>query len=503
LLGQFRIFKGLRGLSAGVAALALGPASGFPASADECQCSNGNGSQWDAPYSVERLSNSEVRLKSADVNGRYSVQLTSLDAESDLQSGSLMAGETRRKSIALDANAKLGSQVSTEVHADTTEVRRDPGDSLRNLQTMGDSGTGSRALSNYRMATHLFNDRVFFSSSRQASTWTPLGEYGGDTRGLSEQFRFKALLLKSDLLKFSVDGAASRVDPNYWELTAKPSSDDLLARNRTTHQIRSNLNVSRFALSLLRRDSATLVADHAGDFKPRQTEWGSIASVGLSDLRSGSGSYIGDHVLFLLPDSIWASQNTGTLQTGPSAAAQTNIEKFTIGATRGWDTGDAFASYWRSAVGSGQPLTNAGYWGGHGLDVGGNLYFGTWLLYCDVSFYSADSVAPWSTTAESNVNGSLLVTWKPLYGPSLTAGLASYRYVYSMFDYGGFDVSNLERYELVADFSKMASAQLDWDIRFKLLASYRSDTHESQWHYTSYEDGLGRMFMGFRFDLPL
>src|SRR4029077_6302958 len=106
--------------------------------------------------------------------------------------------------------------------------------------------SGGRALSEFRIVTHFFNDRVSFSSSRDASTLVPFQEYRPPTRGFPEQFRFNSVLLKSDFVKFSIDGASSAVGPNYWGLTNAPATDSLLARNRETQQFRSNLNVGRF-----------------------------------------------------------------------------------------------------------------------------------------------------------------------------------------------------------------------------------------------------------------
>jgi len=209
-------------------------------------------------------------------------------------------------------------------------------------------------------------------------------------------------------------------------------------------------------------------------------------------------------VLSLAPDTIWVSSNHGSLETGiASAALPAGTQKFTTGATRGWSTGDAFVSYWQSSVGMNASSIDVGQWSGRGLDAGGNLYFGKWLIYGSVSVYSDDNRGPWSSTAENSVSGSLLLTWNPTGGPSLTAGVMSYRYGYSMLDYGGFYGSDLQRFELAADFSRVASARLDWDIGLKFLASYRTDVHESQWGNARSGDGLGKVFVGLRLGLPL
>src|SRR5262249_39959286 len=146
---------------------------------------------------------------------------------------------------------------------------------------------------------------------------------------------------------------------------------------------------------------------------------------------------------------VWVSRNEGTLATAFSLPV-VPLEKITAGATRNWSAGDVTVSYWQSAIGSSQ-LAEANYWNGHGLDAGGNLYFGKWLIYGGVSLYSAGDIASLSRTAETSLTGSFLVTWKPDWGPSLTAGLSSYRYGYTTFEYDSFTGNALERYEFAAD----------------------------------------------------
>src|SRR5437868_4764459 len=97
------------------------------AAPNDCGCTVSSTSLWQA----QRTANSEVRIKSAGVNGSYSLRLAGSNAQSDL-SQSLKPGETRHKSVAVDADARLGALIHTELHANVTQIERDPGDSLRN-----------------------------------------------------------------------------------------------------------------------------------------------------------------------------------------------------------------------------------------------------------------------------------------------------------------------------------------------------------------------------------
>lgn len=486
-------------------AVGLSPLAVPVARADECFCLfDPTAQQFQVPYEIERLKNSGFKLVSRASENGYSFRLANSSANSDQPSQSLADGEVWRNSVDLDVTANFGTYVKTELHTNFTEAWRDPGSSLRNLQVLGEDGNGSRALSDFQFTTKFLDDRVMLSSSRQASTWMPAMNDRSEMRGVAENFRFKVAILDYKSVQLSVDGVSNRIDPDYWELTKTPTSDPLQAKNRATRQLRSSLHLGRFGLNVLTRESSVLVTENESDFHPRQTEMGATASVGLADLRNDNRRSWEDPLLFWVPDTVWIGRNQGSLQSeSPHTAAASTVENFSAGATRAWGIGDISFGYWQSAI-EASPLASASSsWGGHGFDLGGNLYFSNWLVYGNVSLYSADSMAAWNAMTEDSISGSLLVKWNPAYGPALSAGVTYYGYGLNMLDYEGLEGNNLWRYELALDFSRMATASLNRDLQLKLFTSFRSNALQSQWANARYGDATGSVFMGFRFGLPL
>jgi hypothetical protein len=215
----------------------------------------------------------------------------------------------------------------------------------------------------------------------------------------------------------------------------------------------------------------------------------------LSDLRKGP-------LLYLLPDSVWVSTNRGSvLQGDPQAYEVRPLEKSSVGMTRAWGYGSVNMSYWQSAVDA--PSIADERWRSHGMDVGGTLGSGRLAMSGNLSFYTADTMAALNNSAESNVNGSVFLTYSRAAWPKLSAGVTNYEYQSAFFNYGGLEQSSLMRYELGVDSTPLLSAWRDPGAQLKFIASYQDNSSRSQWVRSDTASDLQNVFFGFKFTRSL
>jgi hypothetical protein len=171
--------------------------------------------------------------------------------------------------------------------------------------------------------------------------------------------------------------------------------------------------------------------------------------------------------------------------------------------TRSWDSGSVNLSYWRSAVEGPASVPQEVQWRGRGMDVGGTLNSGRLSASGNLSFYTADNLAASNNTAESNVNGSLFLTYSRAAWPKLSAGVTNYAYHAAFFDYGGLEQSSLMRYEFGIDSTPLLSAWADPKAQLKFIASYQDSTTRSQWSQTDTAASTGNVFLGLKFTRSL
>jgi hypothetical protein len=215
--------------------------------------------------------------------------------------------------------------------------------------------------------------------------------------------------------------------------------------------------------------------------------------LGLSDLRQGGP------LSYLLPDSVWVSTTRGSAGRGdPTASELRPLEKSAIGMTRTWQSASVNLSYWRSVVTDPSSVVEQSQWQGRGMDVGGTVKSGPLSVSGNLSLYTADNVAAWNNTAESNVNGSLYLTFSPAAWPKFSAGVTNYAYQGSFLDYSGREENSLMRYELAVDTSSLLSAWSAPGAQLKFIASYQGNSAHSQWAQTNSLKGSSDVFLGFR-----
>jgi hypothetical protein len=178
------------------------------------------------------------------------------------------------------------------------------------------------------------------------------------------------------------------------------------------------------------------------------------------------------------------------------------MEKSAIGMTRSWNSGSVNLSYWRSEVEGSPSFADESQWRGRGMDVAGTLHSGRVSVSGNLTVYSADNLATWNNTAESNVNGSLYLTWSRAAWPKLSAGVTNYAYQAAFFDYGGLEASSLTRYEVAVDSSPLLSAWADPQAQLKFIASYQGNSTRSQWAQTA-DTGASDVFLGLKFTRSL
>ncbi len=475
--------------------------------ADECPCSfdpesSPTTASVAATYHVQQLGDKGVKLISNNLENNYAITLSGSNSDVDAGLKGLAPGEAWHKSLGVELEGKVGALLNTDLRTNFTEVERNSDAELFGLQPLDGRTDNRRALEEFDATTKFLGDRVTFTSSRHTSSLVPLGDNADESRGVSEQDRFSAWLWQSDHSSLSVDGALSRIDADYQDLTNTNTTDALQARNKEARQIRSKLSIGWVGLFVSQRDAVTLIPDQHGA-QPHQSEMETGVSVGLSSLQNIASGGVGHDLMLLLPDSLWISTDRGSVANGvASAAGQT--EKSAIGVSRNWSTGAINLSYWQSDVQASAQLPDEAQWRGRGMDAAGNLHSGRWSISGNLSWYKANDLGLWNGSSENSVSGSLFVSWRPALWPKLSAGVTNYAYQADFLDYNGAEKNSLIRYQLTVDGSPLLATTLsDRNAKLMFLASYQGNKSRSQWSQTDYSSGVGNVFVGFRFARPL
>jgi len=172
-----------------------------------------------ATYRVEHLADKGVRLISNNLENNYAITLSGSNSDADSAPKTLSPGEAWHKSLGIELEGKLGTLLNTDLQTNFTQVERNSGAELFGLQPLDGSADNRRALEEFYATTTFLDERVTFTSSRRTSSLVPLGANADDSKGISEQDRFSAWLWQSDQSSLSVDGALSRIDVDYQDLT--------------------------------------------------------------------------------------------------------------------------------------------------------------------------------------------------------------------------------------------------------------------------------------------
>ena len=443
-----------------------------------------------AAYHIEKVGTQGIKLTSKSSTNSYAITvLGSSGQASNAQPG---LGEVWQKSLGVEVQGKLGSYVKTDLTTRFTELEgaADPGPF--GMSATGTPGMDKRALEEFSFSTKFLGDRVSITSSRRASDHVALDTALDGRQGVYAQDKFNAWVWRSPTSSFSVEGTSSRVDSGFQNL-----SQAMQTKNEENQQLKSKFSYGRAGIFVGQRESMALAPDRVTTLS-RQSDIETGASLGLSDLRTGGV------IRELLPDSVWASTSRGSAvgYGGEATSESRPLEKSAVGLTRSFDGGSVNMSYWRSQIAS--PVSDESQWRGHGMDIGGTLKSGHLSVSGNLSVYSADNVAMAANTAESNVNGSLFLTWSRAAWPKLSAGVTNYAYQSSFFDYGGLEQAKLMRYELAVDSTPLVSAWVDPQAQLKFIASYQDNSYRSQWAQSGDTSGAAQnMFFGFKFSRSL
>lgn len=443
-----------------------------------------------APYHVERVGNQGIKLSSKNAENSYAI--TVLGSNREAAPARPGVGEAWQKSLGVEVQGKLGSLVKTDLTTRFTELEGGADVGPFGPRTGEGLGADKRALEEFSLSTTFLGDRVAITSSRRASNYAALDPALGG-QGVSEQNKFNAWLWRSETSSLSVEGSSSRMDAGFQNL-----SQAMPAKNETSQQLKSKFSYGRAGVFVGQRETLALAPDRTTALS-RQSDIETGASLGLSDLRNGGT------ILELLPDSVWVSTSHGSVGQGDTVSSQVRpLQKSAVGLTRSFDGGSVNLSYWRSQITAPVSVPDESHWRGHGMDIGGSLNSGRVSLSGNLSLYSADNAAMAANTAESNINGSLFLTWSRAAWPKLSAGVTNYAYQSTFFDYGGLEQTSLMRYEFAVDSTPLLSAWADPKAQLKFIASYQDDTYRSQWARTK-DTGAGtqNVFFGFKFSRSL
>ena len=442
-------------------------------------------------YHIERLGNQGIKLISRNPENSYAI--TVLGSNAEAASAQMQAGEAWQKSLGVEFEGKIGAYFKTDLRTRFTELQGTLIGRPFGPQVSDAIGTNRRALEELTFSTQFLGDRVAVTSSRRASNRTGFDTAMAGARGEYEQDRFNAWVWRSGRSSLSVEGLTSRVDSGFQTLqqTTRNKSEE-------RQQLRSKFSFGRAGVFVGQRESQALAPD-GNTALSRQSDIETGATLGLSDLRQGGP------LLYLLPDSVWVSTNQGSVVQGDGVAfAPRPMEKSAVGMTRSWNQGSLNLSYWRSAVEGPAALPNESQWRGRGMDIGGTLNSGRMSVSGNITWYTADNLAAWNNTAESNVNGSLFLTWSRATWPKLSAGVTNYAYQAAFLDYSGLETSSLMRYELGVDSTRLLSAWADPEAQLKFIASYQGNITRSQWAQSHYTDAsTGDVFLGLKFTRSL
>ena len=442
-----------------------------------------------ASYHIEKLGNQGVKLISKNPDNSYAITVLG----SNVETGgfqTLRSGEAWQRSLGVELAGKLGGFLTTDLTTHFTELQSAVIGQPFGAQTP-QSLANRRALEEFSFSTQFLGDRVAVTSSRRASNRSGFEAAMARAKGEYEQDKFNAWVWRSGKSSLSIEGVSSRVDSGFQNLAqATPT------KSEENQQLRSKLSFGRAGVFVAQHQSAASAPDRSTALS-RQSDIETGASLGLSDLRQNGP------LLYLLPDSVWVSTNRGSVEQGDPLAFQTRpLAKSAIGMTRSWNSGSVDLSYWRSTVEGGASMQEESRWHGRGLDIGGNLHSGRVSVSGNLTWYTADTLAAFNNIAESNVNGSLFLTWSRAAWPKLSAGVTNYAYQAAFFDYGGLEASNLTRYEVAVDSSPLLSAWADPEAQLKFIASYQGNSTRSQWAQTA-DTGASDVFLGLKFTRSL
>jgi hypothetical protein len=440
-----------------------------------------------SPYQVQKVGNQGIKLTSKNAGNNYAITVLGSSAEA---ANTPVGMDAWQKSVGVQVQGNLGTYVKTDFSTRFTELESSYDFGPYGPQSANALGTDRRGLEEFSLTTQFLGDRVSVASTRRASDYGGLDPLLTGRSGTYEQEKFNAWVWRSDRSSLSVEGTSSRVDSGFQNLMQA-----MQTRAEESQQIKSKLAYGRAGFFLGHRDAVSLSPD-TGFTLSRQSDIETGASLKLSDLRKGP-------VLFLLPDSVWVSTNRGSVVQGdPLAYEARPLEKSSVGMSRAWGYGSVNMNYWQSSVDA--PATIADErWRSHGMDVGGTLNSGRLSMSGNLSFYTADTTAALNNSAESNVNGSVFLTYSRAAWPKLSAGVTNYGYQAAFLNYGGLEQSSLMRYEVGVDSTPLLSAWRDPGAQLKFIASYQDNSSRSQWSQTNTVTDMQNVFFGFKFSRSL
>jgi hypothetical protein len=441
-------------------------------------------------YYIRKVGNQGVKLTSKNAVNSYAITVLGSNAEA---ANTPAGAEAWQKSVGVEVQGKLGSYVKTDVTTRFTELESSPAFGPYGLQSTEGLGTDRRALEEYSITTQFLGDRVAVSSSRRASDRAGLDPSLSVKGGASEQDKFNAWVWRSKNSSLSIEGTSKRVESGFQNL-----SQAMQTRNEESQQLKSKLSYGRAGVFVAQREAAALSPDLSTELS-RQSDFETGATLGLSDLRQ-KGT-----IRSLLPDSVWVSTNRGSVGSGEPATYQVRpLEKSAVGMTRSWDSGSLNVSYWQSSVDGPTALAEEALWRSQGMDFGGTLTSGRLSMSGNLSFYTADNIVALNNSAESNLNGSLFLTYSRAAWPKVSAGVTNYAYQAAYFDYAGLNQNSLMRYEIGIDSTPLLSAWRDPGAQLKFIASYQDASSLSQWAQTPDTTVAAQnVFFGFKFTRSL
>jgi hypothetical protein len=437
----------------------------------------------------------------ANRKGILDLHLVGADANSETNTDALKAGETSHKYVGVEMGGTLGSLATTQFQVRFTEAQSDPTKALFDLEPANQNADSRRAMQDFSTTSNFLGDLLTLSSYQRTSSLALIDASGEDTKGQLEQHHIAAALWRSDRADLDFDAALSRTSSNYWDFGDSPDSD-LHANNSRIAQFRSKFRLDRFGLSVMRRDTSTLVAATAGGFEPSRSDTDAKISVDVADWRDEIGLAPVYRRLIPLPDSIWVSADNGLLNTNDaSTILHQSVNKMSLGASRAFTYGSINASYWQSVT---EPTrdTASGYHGtGHGIDLGSKLNFGPWGVTGNVSLANNQNFAVGTDNQENTFNSSFFVTWKAPLNVGIKAGVSTNLFQNEYVDYGSLERNNSLQYQVALDLSQIAATGLaDENVQLKLLASFQGNQSRSP---TDAVSNIGTMFTGLQFAIPL
>jgi hypothetical protein len=477
-------------LALGTLPLALGPAVAAqetPSSEVASTLLMGAPLAAPSPYQVQKLGNQGVKLTSKNAENSYAITVLGSNGEA---ANTPVGMESWQKSLGVEVQGKLGSFLKTDFRSRFTELESSYDFGPFGPQSASALGVDRRGLGEFSLTTQFLGERVSVTSSRRESEYGGLDPALAGRSGAYEQDKFNAWVWRSDRSSLSVEGTSSRVDSGFQNLMQA-----MQTKSEESQQIKSKFSYGRAGFFVGHRDASSLSPD-TGIALSRQSDIETGASLRLSDLRKGP-------LLYLLPDSVWVSTNRGSVVQGnPLAYEARPLEKSSVGMTRAWGYGSVNMNYWQSSVDAPAAIADE-RWRSHGMDVGGTLRSGRLSMSGNVSFYTADTITALNNSAESNVNGSVFLTYSRAAWPKLSAGVTNYGYQAAFLNYGGLEQSNLMRYEVGVDSTSLLSAWRDPGAQLKFIASYQDNSFRSQWSQANTVTDMQNVFLGFKFTRSL